>query len=218
MTVADMILYIKEHGFEDMDDTGMLVAINSAYHETCRKYPWEFLVVELSANTVAGNAAVVTTSEPRAMLALSNKTLGRGIRPIRRDQLRKDYVGSQTTVTSAPSFYYLRSSPETSDMTRRLFLFPIPDAVYALEGLYLLRELDLTLVSITGDVKIPSNYHEVVCLGALYRLYGVYDDTDNQAHYKQLYESMIQDMVDDDMVYQYDEPTIIEDFWGDENF
>jgi hypothetical protein len=178
--VADIFSDLDDHGFEDTDTARKLAVLNDVYHDVCSREPWPFLEAMDTSLTLSGNV-LTADNNIRAVLFLHDGT--RELIPMRMDDFLRAYGQSIDNTGTATVYYFLGNE---------LRLYPQPSDATGLILVYIRREADLTDVSVSADILLPSEFHRNVLVnGCLYKLYAMEDDGELAAGFQQYYEEAI---------------------------
>ena len=150
--------------------------INLAYHELCEQAPWPFL------ETSTSGAAPLTISDLADVITVTD-TDGVVLDPIQYDPLRR-IVNADISVTGTPGYYYLTGGTVVN-------AYPVPSASISVRY----RKVPTDLSSWTDEPLVPSEYRDIIALGALRRA-----AIDNQSWeaangYRQEWDARLLDMV-----------------------
>lgn len=210
---SDMILELRDHGFDDLTDSRLLGFVNDTYLEFCSLEVWPFLeTTNASVVTVAGAATLAAMpTDWRAVLSIINTTTGNAIEPERRQTIVKRF-SSYLTTQGEPSFYYR--------VGNTIGMYYVPGQVYNLMIDYVKRPAALTTPTTGGSDStpiFPADHHRVLVLGALARANAMEDDPDTSAFYEGLYETKVQKIRNDLWGWQYDRPDRIIDIFNNDS-
>lgn len=150
--------------------------INLAYHELCDQAPWPFL------ETSSTGAAPLTISDLGDVITVVDSD-GVALDAIGYESLRK-IVDGDLTVAGAPAWYYLTGGTVVNT-------YPVPSASITVRY----RKVPTDLSSGTDEPLVPSEYRDIIALGALRRA-----AIDNQSWeaangYRQEWDARLLDMV-----------------------
>src|SRR5882724_10759359 len=168
---SDVISVLKDHGFDDYDDTRFLVVINEVQNDVCALEPWPLLEQAFTFNTVAASNVLTLPANFSALLHLVNTTVGYALIPERWDVIEKNYP-NYLTQSATPQWYYFKGES--------CFLYPVPDSVYALQGG--IQVIPTQLVAVSDAFIWPTRHLWVIVYGALVKLFEMEDD-DNAANF-----------------------------------
>lgn len=213
MLASEMIAEMSDHGFSDIDPARALGFLNDTYYEFCALELWPFLETQSSTVvTTIGNKLLITPTDLRAVLGITNLTIGYPLSPERRTTLTKRFANT-LTITGQPGFYYPIGST--------INLFRIPDQVYTLEFDYLKRPAALTTPAVAGGTDtapiFPVDHHRVIVLGALSKANAMEDDPDTATFFDNLYQAKIEKVRNDLWGWQYDRPDRIIDLFENDS-
>lgn len=196
MTVDEILTQLNNAGFEDTDDAEKLNQINDTLWDIESRALWPFLEKTVALD-FDGSSPTATNmpADFKAVMWLHDITNGITIWPERLSTIR-DRHGSQIAVVSDPvSYYFLGNS---------LRLFPVPSASTGRFQLdYVASQPELNEASAEADILLPPRHHQVITLGALWRLYEIEDDPEQGAVFNERYEGRIARMSEDLFRRQY---------------
>lgn len=200
MTVAEMQAELSEHGFGDVDTAQQLRAINDTLWDIVGREKWPFREKTTTLNfDGVSDTPTNWPADIRQVVWVADSTTGNSVFPERVETVRSQYTGSLTTVGDpAACYYFVGYVPH---------FYPIPNASsgrYTLD--YIARQPKLTSDSVEADILLPLEYHRIVVLGALVRLYLMDDDTEEAPLFQQQYDSMYQNMREELLRLQYQRP------------
>jgi hypothetical protein len=200
MTVADMQAELSQHGFGDIDSSQQLRVINDTLWNIVGRDKWPFREKTIALNF--DGISPVPSNLPtdfRQVSYIADTTTGEAVWPERIETIRDRFSTNMTVVQDPAVFFYFIGS--------QIRFYPIPAASvgrYQLD--YIARQPALTLASVDTDILIPIEYHRVIVLGALYKLYLMNDDTENVPLFQSDFENGIGQMREELMRRQYMRP------------
>lgn len=202
-SVQNMIDEFNDHGFTDTSVARKVSMINDTIWDICAREPWPFLENEATLNFDGINPNPTNMpSDFRAVLTINRTDNGDPLDPERHDTMLRKYgqILLQAGVSSAgaPVAYYFKGS--------QLRIFYTPASNMTLNLSYLRNHPALVQSSLETDFLIPPQFHRVVVLGSLYKLYDMDDDYDIGASFQAQYEDKIQKMRDQLWQVQFDRP------------
>lgn len=209
MLTSEIVADVRAHGFDDLDETVLLVHINDAYFDVCSREPWPFLEASsvLTVDPVTGK--VTAPTDIGAVLSISETVSGRSIHPSRLDDFT-DAHAAELGKTGDSTHYYM--------IANDLYVYPIP-STGAFVARYIQVPADLTTTPDTTPL-IPKMHHRVITSGALANAAIGEDDPELSAFYTNMFERRIQQMRQSVWMRQYDETDVIQnvdvddDWWG----
>lgn len=207
MDVEEILTELTDHGFEDTSTERKLAKINAALWDIESRDPWPFLEKTVALNFDGSSASPTNLpADFKQVLWLYDNTNAQTLWPERLQTVRDRY-GNQLSTVSDPSIYYF-----VGDSLR---LYPVPGAAtgrYQLD--YIATQPTVIETSTEADILLPPRFHNVIVLGALWRLYKMEDDPENGNMFQIDYENAIQLMHEDlfrrqfqraDQIYVIDE-------------
>jgi hypothetical protein len=188
----------------DVSDADINTYINDAYQEAIADEQWPFLLSRVSFNTVANESdylvsTIASDTEPHRILFVA--TQGQKLQKVETtDYLSLEPFG-QTETTGNPSAW------TTLDGTK-LVLWPSPNAVIAVQVVYLKIPPDLTQDSDTP--QFPSRYHYILKWGGLRYVYTKIGDLESAEGALKQFDESAQAMAAD-LVRSTPQTTLV---WG----
>lgn len=199
MDVAGILSELSDHGFADTSDARKMSKLNQAYHQVNSLRPWPYLAKELVLTfNGASSAPTNLPTDFKAVLSVTHPTNGK-VSHQRLDQLRRVY-SDLTQVGDAMYFYFVGLN---------LRAYPRPNNGATLTLDYIHKPVDLLVSDAEAAIKIPSQYHQVLVDGTLYKLYAMEDDPELAAFFRQEYIDRIREMDGDLWQQQYSDPNQI---------
>lgn len=202
MDVADMISEMDDHGFTDTDATRKVSMLNDALYDIAARqnWPWNLSTATLGFN---GTSNVATTGYPTNLSQVYDLSRTDGsnfypLNPIRLDDL--DKRGVDLATVGDPLEYYF--------IGEELTVNPRPASGTTLRLRYYRVPTPMTDSTLSADVDLPVQWHRVLTLGALYRLYDLEDDPELSVRFQQHFEQRIDSMTGD-LIQQVDRPEYI---------
>jgi len=196
MDVSEILSELVDHGFEDTSTERKMAKINDAVWDIESREPWPFLEKTLALNF--DGASPTPTNMPtdfKTTLWIYDNTNGVTIWPERLSTIRDRY-GNQITQVSDPASYYF--------IAGQIRLYPVPPSSAGRFQLdYIATQPELTENSLQASILLPTRHHQVIVLGALWRLYKMEDDPENGNMFQTDYENKIQQMHEDLFRRQY---------------
>lgn len=207
MDVQDILDEIDLAGFDDLDETDKLDKINQAVKAITNKEPWAFREVfediDAAASVDPATGAVdygdLTYEFGGLMDIVNTGASGYSIKWVRRDAHFKDR-SADLTRTGTPYNYFFTG--------KQLYLYPIPTSG-TFRITYLAHQGSLAAADTETDILLPAQWHEIITLGALYRLNMREDDPENASMFKSAYDEMAELMRQDLEKVQWDSPDSI---------
>jgi hypothetical protein len=205
MDVSEMITMLDQHGFEDEEEADKIRVLNIALQDVCTRYPWPFLessVVLDASIEVDSDTGLVSTPDDFAslMTIVSTDSNGHEIRFIRRDEHLKRHASTLTEGGSPYNYFFLGG---------QMYLWPIPiSGSYVLD--YIRIQDAIEADSVSDDILLPSRHHDVIPIGAIWRLHAKEDDAENALLFKSQYDELINGMRQDLFKQQWDSPDSIQ--------
>lgn len=159
---------------------------------------WRFLRSSFSGSTVAAQQAYAGANfsltrfsefiykagedEITIYLTSDGAATERTLMPVLYQDFYRLYMrGSNLTQTGYPTIF-------TIDDQERLLLWPIPDAVYTVRGLY--RKSPQTLSGNTDEPEMPSRFHDIIKWRALIYA-GIYDESPQIGLWQREYQRIL---------------------------
>lgn len=205
MDVSEMILMIDQHGFEDEEEEDKVRVLNIVLQDICTREPWPFLestvVIDASLEVDADTGLVSTPDDFNALTTIvSTDSNGHEIKFIRRDEHVKRRAATLSESGSPYNYFFLGG---------QLYLWPIPTSGdYVLD--YLRIHDPLVASTTSDDLLLPSRHHDVLPIGAIWRLHAKEDDPENALLFKSQYDELLQNMRQDLFKQQWDSPDSIQ--------
>lgn len=201
MTVAEIIVVLNNHGFEDTDDVEKMEAMNDAYYDVCSRERWPFLESEADVAVSAGSVNVTEPTDMSKVVNIRVESLARKLEP---ERLENIYAADPALVeTGPPIFYYF-----VGDQLR---IWPKPDAAYTLKVTYERWPTELTTGSGEAAILLPVRHHRVLVTGTLFKLYLMEDDSELSEQFERHFETRIERMRADLHARQIDRTEYIVD-------
>lgn len=200
MTVADMLSELSEHGFGDVDTQQQLNVINDTLWDIVGREKWPFREKTTTLD-FDGVSAVPTNwpSDIRQVIWIADTVSGNAVLPQRLETIRSQYTGNLSTVSDPAGFYYF--------VGYTAYFYPVPSAStgrYTLD--YVARQPALTVDSSEAEILLPIEYHRIIVIGALVKLYLMDDDTEEAPLFQQQFDGMLQNMREELLRRQYQQP------------
>lgn len=210
-TVADILVEMNSHGFEDIAPAQLLYFINDAYYELCSQ-PYPFLERSASVTMVSGSATIpivdADSHTVNKIISITNDTQGFALRPIRLDTLNKQFTGALTQA-GAPAYYYR--------LNGAILGYPVNNTADTLTCQYTITPKEL---GIADTPVVPIQFRRIITNGALYRAYMMNDDVDIAQYFKKEVQEHTIKAQEDFYRIQTDQPDYMTDtdddtqFWG----
>jgi len=191
---------LSQHGFGDVDSSQQLSVINDTLWDVIGREKWPFREKTTTLNF--DGVSPTPTNWPtdiRQVIWIADTTSGNAVLPERLETIRSQYTGNLTTVADPAGFYYFVGYTP--------YFYPIPSAStgrYTLD--YVARQAKLNTASVEADILLPLEYHRIIVLGALVRLYLMDDDTEEAPMFQQQFDAMFQNMREELLRRQYQRP------------
>jgi hypothetical protein len=202
MDVADMISEIDDHGFTDTEAARKVAMLNKAMYDIASRanLPWLLTTATLSFD---GTSNVATTGYPTNLDTVYDLSRTDGsnfypLEPIRLDDL--DKRGVDLAAVSDPQEYYF--------IGEQLTVNPRPASGTTLRLRYYRVPAELTDATVEANVDLPKQWHDVLVLGGLYRLYDMEDDPEQSVRFQDHYERRLS-TIGSEQVQQVDRPEYI---------
>lgn len=197
MTIDEILTEISDvWRFADYSSAERLVAVNNTYYDVCRRFPWPFLEATTTLTTSAGDNTPTTPSDMKQIKALVIPAYDVKLQPERRDALLGKFYDLSTT--GIPINYYFIGTT--------LYLYPTPDAVYSITMDYIKKPTALAGGGAENTILLPAEYHELLTIGAAYRLSVRDTDLQTTSFLRNMFEERLQAMQHDLLTTQIDRP------------
>jgi hypothetical protein len=182
MDVAEIIVVLNNHGFEDTDTTEKMEALNDAYYDFCSREDWPFLEAEASLSITSGSVNVTEPTDLSKVLAIRIASIPRKLVPERYENIIT--ADPDLAVTGAPRAYYF-----VGDQLR---IYPTPDANYTASIYYSRFPTELSSSEVEANILIPKRHQRLLVTGTLYKLYLMEDDPDLSNQFERHFENRIE--------------------------
>lgn len=196
MDVADMLEELDDYGFEDTETTRKVSILNKSIFDICSREPWPFLERVDTSPTVDAATGEVTISELAAVLSVVDTGTGQVLKPVRLDEFVQ---GRPLALAESGNPYLYYFVGET------MYIWPIPSSAN-LQVNYVKTPTTVDDTTVEADIDIPARYHELIVVGALFRLYLMEDDAELAAGFKAQFDEKLLLMRQDAFKKQYDRP------------
>lgn len=195
-----MLAEIAQHGFGDVDTSQQLRAINNTLWDITGREKWPFREKTTTLN-FNGSSATPTNwpTDFSKVIWIADTVSGNAVLPERLETIRSQYTGNLTTVSDPAGFWYMVGYTP--------YFYPVPTAStgrYTLD--YVARQLILNANSLEADILLPTEWHQLIVLGALVRLYLMDDDTEEAPMFQQQFDNLYQNAREDLLRRQYQQP------------
>ena len=202
--VPTLITALGDYGFSDSTNTEKVRAIQGAIWAIERKRPWSFLEASLDLNfDGASGLATNMSAQVRAVQKMRNRVTGQRIMPMRLDDYEENLATSAAeTVVGEPLFYYVEAG--------QVKLYPIPPSSTGRVRMRFLQwSAAINESSAESAILIPPRHFEVILFGALLRLMDKEDDPELAARFEAQFNQGIEEMAEDTLRTQIDEPDYV---------
>ena len=200
-TLNDMILEMRNHGFEDTDAATLTDLLNDAYEDIWGREAWPFREGTATVTITGGTAQVPMPADFGKVIAFIIDNQSIVLEPKRLEEITRDYSGDLTT-TGSPLYYYF--------IGNNVYVFPVPDSTYTGTVRYI--KAFTPLANPTDTPVLPSN-HRIIVLGALVSAYDMEDDNDIAARFQARFEARYQTVREEWWMRQYDRPEMHADLY-----
>lgn len=181
--------------------------ITLAVRAIWREWPWSFATDTATVTTMTDSALVTLPSTVQKPKRVYNPTTGTFLRPSNERTLQNAYPDAK----GHPLYYCdggLTQTTLTSPPSRRLRLFPTPDAAYSLTVTHLRSAPNLT--SDEHYSPLPEEFDEAVVLWCLVRFYNKIDDIPQARNHQEAYREEVNGLKSTFSVFQHERfPTIV---------
>lgn len=199
MNVSEMLSYIDNSGFSELPTTEKENAINFAIWDIESREQWPFLEKSTTLNFDGSNPNPTNMpADFKSVIWLYDLQNGVSLWPERLGVIR-DRFGKDINKQGDPVYYYF--------LGNELRLYPMPPSSTGRFRLdYYATQPKVNSNTPEASILIPPRHHEVIILGALWRLWKREDDPEQGFLFHQDYENRIQLMTNDLIRRQYQQP------------